>query len=59
MTITDLAEDVIERFASVPAANVADAQERFGVAAGLVAMLRCDLRGVPRDPGGPPPGANK
>ena len=38
MTLTPLADDVIERFASVPAANVADAQERFGVASGLVPM---------------------
>jgi RraA family protein len=40
MTTTDLAEGLIERFASVPAANVADAQERFGVASGLVPMWR-------------------
>ena len=40
MTLTPLAEGVIERFASVPAANVADAQERFGVASGLVPMWR-------------------
>lgn len=36
MTITDLADGMIARFASVPAANVGDAQERFGVASGLV-----------------------
>ena len=40
MTLTPLADDVIERFATVPAANVADAQERFGVASGLVPMWR-------------------
>ena len=38
VTITDLSNDLIERFASVPAANVADAQERFGVASGLMPM---------------------
>ncbi|MGH3640778.1 MAG: methyltransferase, partial [Mycobacterium sp.] len=37
-TTTDLADGIIERFASVPAANVADAQERFGVASGLGPM---------------------
>jgi RraA family protein len=38
MTTTHLAEDVVRRFASVPAANVGDAQERFGIASGLVPM---------------------
>jgi RraA family protein len=38
MTTTHLGPDVIERFASVPAANVGDAQERFGIASGLVPM---------------------
>ena len=34
----DLSTRIFERFARVPAANVADAQERFGVASGLVPM---------------------
>jgi RraA family protein len=38
MTTTHLADDVIRRFSSVPAANVGDAQERFGIASGLVPM---------------------
>jgi len=38
MTMASLPHDLLERFASTPAANVADAQERFGVASGLVPM---------------------
>lgn len=38
MTMTDIADDLIERFAKVPAANVGDAQERFGIASGLMPM---------------------
>jgi len=33
--MTTIDDTIIERFARVPAANVADAQERFGVASGL------------------------
>jgi RraA family protein len=35
MTMPTIDDTIIERFARVPAANVADAQERFGVASGL------------------------
>ena len=38
MTTTQLSHDVLERFASVSAANVGDAQERFGIASGLAPM---------------------
>jgi RraA family protein len=38
MTTTEIDHSILERFASVPAANVGDAQERFGIASGLVPM---------------------
>ena len=38
MTTTQLSHDLLARFSSVPAANVGDAQERFGIASGLVPM---------------------
>jgi RraA family protein len=38
MTTTDISNSIIERFASVPAANIGDAQDRFGIAPGLLPM---------------------
>lgn len=38
MTTIDIADNIVERFATVPAANVGDAQERFGIASGLMPM---------------------
>lgn len=38
MTTIDITDSILTRFASVPAANVGDAQERFGIASGLVPM---------------------
>lgn len=36
--MTHISDDVIARFGRVPAANIGDAQERFGVASGLTPM---------------------
>ena len=38
--VTPAVDDLVERFKKVPAANVGDAQERFGVASGLLPMWR-------------------
>ena len=38
MTTNKLSHDLLDRFAAVPAANVGDAQERFGIASGLAPM---------------------
>jgi RraA family protein len=39
-TIAPLPDGVIERYANVPAANVGDSQERFGVASGLLPVWK-------------------